>query len=195
MASPRVIGLRHHAYACGASPGPRPDGVQPSLGFIVEVDLQATEVGTEFVWGGRPDDRRGNGGDAEQPGDGHVGWGMPEFATESFVGLQPISMSRQARVIAAAFEGSGKESRMQWAVGDQADPEVPQYGDEFEFHDAVGKVVQALFGGQADEVPRFRGRLRQGDVPSGEVAAADRPYPLAMSGTGARRTRLRCRSG
>ena len=115
----------------------------------------------------------------KQPCQRDVGRLGAELAAERLIGLEltadrlhPLQQVNRGTCIVCRLERAGQEPSVQRAVGDQADAQAPQSRHQLHLDTPLGQVVEALLGGEPEEVPGIGGRLGQGDVPGGEVAAA-----------------------
>jgi len=71
------------------------------------------------------------------------------------------------------LQGAGQRAAHQRAPRDQPQAVFAAGWDDFQFDHALADVVQALFRHQAEEVARAGSLHRLGNIPPGEIAAAD----------------------
>lgn len=116
----------------------------------------------------------------QQPGQGDVRRLRADLGTQLLVRLQSVPVAfdglphlrRGPASVLALLQDTAEQATAQRAPWDQPYPVVAQGGDDFEFDGAGGEVVQALLGGQTQEVAGACLALRGRDLPAGEVAAA-----------------------
>src|SRR5205823_2004902 len=92
-----------------------------------------------------------------------------ELRTDAFIArLHALTSRSVARGDHATQHASGKR-----APRDHAEPVHAARGMHFELDGARGEVVEALLTDESEEMASLRRFVRLGDVPAGEVAAAD----------------------
>ena len=117
----------------------------------------------------------------EQPGQADIRGMLAQGLAERFIqlDLRAVLLERLLGLLARPasllrfLQRAAQQTTGQRAPRDEAQAERLAGRDDLELDHAGIQVVQALLGDQTEEVPAGRDAVGPGDVPAGEVAAAD----------------------
>src|SRR5205823_6116899 len=122
----------------------------------------------------RPDDRRGDGGVGEQPGERDVGGRLAELAAEGLVRLElravPLDALLQPFARPAALlrllERAAEQAARERAPRNHPDAVRAARGEHLQLDRARAQVVEALLGDEPEEVARRRPGVRLRELPA-----------------------------
>src|SRR4051794_8424132 len=160
----------------------RPDLIESRERLVVEVDVEGGDGIVELLKRAGADDRPGDPGTGQQPGESDASRLLADLVAQVLVGLHLFAVLlekvfgatlRPARARALLLEDSAEQAAVQRTPGDDTESVVLRCRQHLELDLATGEVVERLLADEAHEVALSCCLLRSGEMPAGEVAATD----------------------
>src|SRR3954447_1162935 len=160
----------------------RPDLVESRERLVVEVDVERGDRVVELLERAGADDRPGDPGTGQQPGESNAGRLVADLVAQVLVGLHLLAVRLEellgatlcpARALALLLEDSAEQAAVQRTPRNDTESVVLRSREHLELDLATGEVVERLLADQSHEVALSCCLLRSGEMPAGEVAAAD----------------------